>query len=70
MDAMDRGVQPLLGEHAELVAVLGEQLVVGTGVLIELRILAQQHENVREGASVLPDFLGVKKFSNVGLLMA
>ncbi|WP_307134822.1 hypothetical protein [Streptomyces aurantiacus] len=60
-------MQPLLGDHAELLAVLGEQVMVGSGVRAEFLVLAQQHENVRKWPSVLPDLAGTKKFSNVAL---
>ncbi len=62
-------MEPFLGGHAEPVAVLGEQVVVGAGLRAELFVLAQQQEDVREWTSVTSDFLDVKKFSIVGLQM-
>jgi hypothetical protein len=56
-------VQPLLGVHAELVAVLGEQLVVKAGVLTEFGVLAEQGEDVREGAAAVQNSRRTNKFS-------
>ncbi|MEV7085827.1 hypothetical protein AB0O07_08020 [Streptomyces sp. NPDC093085] len=70
MDALDGEVQPLFGDHAELGAVLGKQLVMGAGIRAELLMLAQEHKDVWEGTASVPDLAGAKKFPNVALLNA